>query len=251
MVYNDLAEIYDELMADTNYDQWVDYLIKQIKNYKAPGEVLLDLGCGTGSIAIPLAKQGYRVTGIDISSEMLTQAEQKAREAEVNISFYQQDIKELTLDFQVDVVIATFDTLNYIIDEKALAIVFKRISKVLRDSGLLIFDLNTRYKLENILGENTYSYNTDELVYIWENYFDQKTKICQMDLTFFALEPNSGKFLRFDETHFERAYEVEEIEDMLTGSGFKILGIFGELGFDSPKENEERIFFVVKKIVEK
>lgn len=248
MAYTDLARIYDQLMLDINYHQWVDYLIKHIENNKASGKVLLDLGCGTGSIAIPLALRGYQVVGMDISTEMLTQAEQKAREAGVDITFFQQDIEELTLDFQVDVVIATFDTLNYITTREGLVSVFQRIHKALKDQGLLIFDLNTPYKFQEILGENTYTYNTDELVYIWENFYDAVSQVCQMDLTFFALEPKSGRYLRFDETHLERAYEEQEVKKMLNSNGFDVLGIYGELAFSPPKENEERIFFVAKRI---
>jgi len=248
MAYHDLAEIYDRLMIDIDYGHWVNYLIQHMSKYKAPGKVLLDLGCGTGSIAIPLVQRGYDVTGIDISLEMLIQAEQKAREAGVSIAFYQQDIKELILDFQVDIAIATFDTLNYITEEQSLIHVFQRINRALRDEGLLIFDLNTRYKLEEILGENTFTFNTEELAYIWENYYDPSTKVCQMDLTFFTLEPESGKYLRFDETHLERAYEEKEIKEMLENSGFEILGVYGELEFNPPKENEERIFFAARKI---
>ncbi|MGI6226702.1 MAG: class I SAM-dependent DNA methyltransferase [Peptococcales bacterium] len=247
MAYTNLAGIYDQLMEDVDYNRWVNYLVKHIETNKAPGKVLLDLGCGTGSIAVLLAKQGYRVIGIDISLEMLSQAEQKAREAKVDIFFCQQDIEELTLGYQVDIVIATFDTFNYITTYKGLENIFQRVHTILKPHGLLIFDLNTPYKLKEVLGENTYTYNTEELVYIWENYYEKQTKICQMDLTFFALEPKTGKYLRFNETHLERAYTEKEIEAMLIDKGFNLLGIYGELEFSPPKENEERIFFVAKK----
>lgn len=247
MAYAELAEVYDLLMDDIDYTQWVDYLITHIEKHQAPGKVLLDLGCGTGSISIPLAERGYSVTGIDVSTEMLTQAEQKAWEAGVYINFFQQDIRELNLDFQVDIVVATFDTFNYIIDEQDLIKVFQNIYGVLKDGGILIFDINTPYKLEKVLGENVFSYNTEELVYIWENYFDRKTKLCQMDLTFFSLDNKSGKYIRFDETHLERAYEENEIKEMLKKNGFKIQGIYGELSFVTPKKNEERVFFVARK----
>jgi len=247
MAYTNLALIYDRLMEDINYNQWVDYLIKQMENHQALGKVVLDLGCGTGSISVALTQRGYKVTGIDISPEMLTQAEQKARVAGANIPFYQQDIRDLELDFQPDTVIATFDTLNYILNEQDLRSVFGGIYRKLRENGLLIFDLNTDYKLVEVLGENTFTYNTENLVYIWENSYDNKSKICQMDLSFFALEEKSGKYLRFDETHLEKAYDEKEIIELLARTGFKLLGIYGELTFEPPRQDEERVFFVARK----
>lgn len=249
MAYNDLASIYDKLMDDIDYTHWTEYLNEHIEKHRAPGKVLLDLGCGTGSISISLAQKGYSVTGIDISTEMLTQAEQKARELGVNINFFHQDIRELDLDFQVDIVISTFDTFNYITEKQDLIKVFQGANRSLKDKGILIFDINTQYKLEKVLGENVFSYNTEELVYIWESFFDRKTKVCQMDLTFFALESKTGKYIRFDETHLERAYEEKEIKEMLINSGFEILGTYGELSFDLPQEKEERVFFVARKNV--
>jgi len=247
MSYTDLALIYDRLMEDINYNQWVDYLIKQMENHQAPGKVVLDLGCGTGSITVALAQRGYKVTGIDISPEMLTQAEQKARVAGTTIPFYQQDIRDLELDFQPDAVIATFDTLNYILNEQDLLSVLEGIYRNLQEDGLVIFDLNTHYKLVEVLGENVFTYNTENLVYIWENSYDNNTRICQMDLSFFALEEKSGKYLRFDETHLERAYEEKDVIEMLAKTGFKLLGVYGELTFEPPGQEEERIFFVARK----
>ena len=170
MSYTDLALIYDRLMEDINYNQWVDYLIRQMENHQAPGKVVLDLGCGTGSITVALTQRGYKVTGIDISPEMLTQAEQKARVAGITIPFYQQDIRNLELNFRPDAVIATFDTLNYILNEQDLRCVFEGVYRNLQEDGLLIFDLNTQYKLLKVLGENVFTHNTEDLVYIWENY---------------------------------------------------------------------------------
>ncbi|NLT96221.1 MAG: class I SAM-dependent methyltransferase [Clostridia bacterium] len=247
MAYTDLAQVYDKLMDEVDYNEWVDYIITHIEKAQAPGKVLLDLGCGTGSICIPLAQKGYWVTGIDISAEMLTQAEQKARAAGVNINFFQQDIRELVLDFQVDIVIATFDIFNYIIEKQELIKVFQKIHGILKDGGILIFDVNTPYKLEKVLGENVFTYNTEELVYIWESFYERKTKICEMDLTFFSLDQKTGKYIRFDETHLERAYEENEIKEMLIKNGFSVQGIYGQLSFFPPTENEERVFFVAKK----
>lgn len=247
MAYSDLATIYDGLMGDIDYKQWTNYLINQISNHKAPGNKVLDLGCGTGNISIPLAEEGFQVRGVDISLEMLTQAEQKAREKGLTISFYQQDIRELVVDGQVDVVLSTFDTLNYLTDKGELTKTFSAVFKGLKEEGLFIFDLNTPYKLSRILGDNIYTYNTDELVYIWENYFDSRTKLCEMELTFFSKDDKTGQYRRFQESHCQRAYSIAEIKGLLTATGFTLQAVNGELSFEEPDPKEERIFFVAKK----
>jgi len=247
MVYSQLAQIYDLLMEDVDYNRWANYLVEQIVKHNAPGNVVLDLGCGTGSISLLLAEKGLQLTGIDISTDMLTQADQKFRENNLNIPLYKQDMRKLILDNYVDVVISTFDTFNYILKFSDLEITFKKVNQVLNRKGLFIFDLNTVFKLAYTLGNNTFTYNTEELAYIWENHYDRVTRLCQMDLTFFSLEEKSGKYLRFDETHIQRAYEEEEISKLLSGTGFDLLGIYGELTFNSPKLEEEKIFFVAKK----
>lgn len=248
MSYNKLALIYDSLMEDTDYNRWADYLIWHIeRNQKISGKVLLDLGCGTGNLLIPLAKKGFKVIGVDISTDMLTQAEQKIRENDLSIPLLQQDIRNLTLDRSTDVVISTFDTLNYILELKELTKVFKNVNNILNYNGLFIFDLNSEFKFSSVLGENIFTYNTEQIVYIWENSYDRETKICYMDLTFFILDEIDGKYLRFSETHIQKAYTQGEITKILAKTGFELLGVYGELSFSEPQPQEEKIFFVARK----
>lgn len=249
MSYNELASVYDLLMQDVDYDEWADYLNKLINLYKAPGDRLLDLGCGTGIISLLLAQRGFKVQGVDISTDMLAQAEQKCRENNVTIPLYQQDIRNLKLSEKVDVVISTFDTFNYLLDEQDLLKTFNNINKVLEDKGLLIFDMNTYYYLAEILGNNVFTYNTEEVTYLWENYFDQPEDICEMNITFFVRDKNTQKYTRFDEIHEEKAYKLSQIKNLLSLSNFKILSINGKLNFDDPLNKEEKVFFIAQKVV--
>lgn len=247
MSYNNLALVYDKLMEDVDYEAWGNYLDQMITEYGAPGKAVIDLGCGTGSISLELAQRGYNVIGIDYSAEMLTQAEQKFRENHISVPLFHQDIRELVLDKPVDVVISTFDTLNYILDQNDIFKVFKKVFEVLRKDGLFIFDINTPYKLKEILGDNVFTYNTEEIVYLWENEFDCDRNICQMYLTFFILNEQSKLYERFEEFHEQRVYEVKEMVNFLQEAGFQVIGTYSELSMEKPKEDDNKVFILAKK----
>ena len=247
MSYNNLALVYDKLMEDIDYQAWANYLDQLISKYKAPGKELIDLGCGTGSISLKLAQKGYNVLGIDYSEEMLSQADQKFRENNIVIPLYHQDIRQFVMDRNVDIVISTFDTLNYILDEKDIERTFKNVFEVLKKDALFIFDINTPYKLKEILGDNIFTYNTEEISYIWENDFDDKENICQMCLTFFILDQETGLYERFEEFHEQKSYEIDYLIDILHKTGFKVLNVHGELNMEEPKEEDHKVFIVAKK----
>lgn len=247
MSYNNLALVYDKLMEDIDYQAWANYLDQLISKYKAPGKELIDLGCGTGSISLKLAQKGYNVLGIDYSEEMLSQADQKFRENNIVIPLYHQDIRQFVMDRNVDIVISTFDTLNYILDEKDIERTFKNVFEVLKKDALFIFDINTPYKLKEILGDNIFTYNTEEISYIWENDFDDKENICQMCLTFFILDQETGLYERFEEFHEQKSYEIDYLIDILHKTGFKVLNVHGELNMEEPNEEDHKVFIVAKK----
>ena len=247
MSYNNLALVYDKLMEDIDYQAWANYLDQLISKYKAPGKELIDLGCGTGSISLKLAQKGYNVLGIDYSEEMLSQADQKFRENNIVIPLYHQDIRQFVMDRNVDIVISTFDTLNYILDEKDIERTFKNVFEVLKKDALFIFDINTPYKLKEILGDNIFTYNTEEINYIWENDFDDKENICQMCLTFFILDQETGLYERFEEFHEQKSYEIDYLIDILHKTGFKVLNVHGELNMEEPKEEDHKVFIIAKK----
>ena len=144
----------------------------------------------------------------------------------------------------VNIVISTLDCVNYITDEDALLKVFKLVNNYLDPKGLFIFDINSAYKLEHILGNNTYVSDDEDIFYSWQNSYDKKKKICTFDLTFF--EKDEDVYYRYDETHYERAYSVEEITNLLEKAGLEVVGVFDNLSFESPKDKSERIFFVAR-----
>ena len=147
MSYKNLASVYDFLMQDIDYEAWADYLVNLIGENNPPGKTILDLGCGTGKISALLAQKGFNIVGVDNSVEMLTEADQKLRKLNIKASLYKQDIRNLKIPEKVDIVISTFDTLNYLLTEEDLLKTFSNTYEVLNNNGLLIFDINTYYYL--------------------------------------------------------------------------------------------------------
>ncbi len=244
--YSGFASVYDLFMEDVDYDSWIEYIKKIWEMHGLKPELVTDLGCGTGTVSVKLAKEGYDVIGIDSSVEMLDIASEKASEAGLDILFLNQEIPEFELYGTVDSIICLMDTMNYITDEADFISALKWANNYLNFGGLFIFDVNTEYKFKNILGSNTFSEVKDEAAYIWENTYDEAEKINEYYVNFFV-KNESGSYDRIEECHYERAYSRDEIEKYIEMSGLKLLDVFDAYTFDPPKENSSRLFFVAEK----
>lgn len=244
-MYEKFAQVYDSLMEDVNYELWVDYIEEIFNRFYIKPIKIIDLACGTGNITIPLSKRGYHITGIDLSADMLTIAEHKSQEGSNNIQWIQGDMINLKGFKQIDTIICACDGINYILEKENLNQIFKNIYDTLGENGIFTFDINSSYKISRILADETFAYSGEEVSYIWENFYDSNSKIIDFELSFFVRE---GKhYNRFNETHQQRAYSIEEIIFSLENSGFKEIFTYETFGFKSPKTESERIQFVCKK----
>ncbi len=255
MAYEALAGMYDALMDDVDYNQWADYIHRMLKQHggfdDCTGKRLLDLGCGTGNITIPLAQKGYNVTGVDLSEEMLEMAAEKSEALGLTIDWQQQNLNDLQLidedgrDLQFDAIIATFDVFNHLTEPEDLQMLFHALNPLLADDGVLLFDVQTPYKLREYLGNNIYTLHRDDVEYMWENHFDEESQICTMDITFFLKQEN-GLYRRETMQQEERAYDLELLNMWLKYSDFDVLGVFGELSDEAVKPDAHRAVFVAK-----
>ncbi|MBQ8541551.1 MAG: class I SAM-dependent methyltransferase [Clostridia bacterium] len=243
-MYQDFAYLYDALQQDVPYEQFVEYYVKIIEKFGGEKGLCLDLGCGTGNMSMLLDALGFDVIGVDSSVDMLEVAREKAMEEERSILFLNQDMTQFELYGTVATVVSTLDCINYITDKEALLKVFKLVNNYLDPKGLFIFDINSEYKLEHILGDNTYVSDDEDIFYSWQNNYDKESKICTFDLTFF--EKDEDVYYRYDETHYERAYSVDEITELLTKAGLEVVAVYDNLSFNAPNEKSERIFFVAR-----
>ncbi len=242
--YGDFACIYDLLTDDVLYADRVNYVEKLIsKHLERNPELICDLGCGTGTVCSMLSQKGYDLIGIDSSHSMLSVASQK--NTDNRILLLNQDITNFELYGTVDVFLSMLDTVNYITDISDLGKTFKLVSNYLNPDGIFIFDINTKYKFENILGHNTYVYEKDNVFYTWENYYEDS--ILDFTLNFFVKKDKDGDYKRFSEYHTQRYYSPDEIVEIAKRQNLSLEGIYSELTFDAPALDDERIFVVLKK----
>jgi len=249
VIYLDLAYIYDRLMSDIDYCKWADYIEKIFHYNNHKPKLIVDLGCGTGSFCIEMAKRGYDTIGIDISSEMLSLAVSKSEDTEIagdKLLFLNQDMSEFELYGTADAFVSLMDSVNYVTGKRELKSMFKLVRNYLNPGGLFIFDVNSVYKFEKVLNNNVFYYINDDITYIWANNYNKRTKICEFDLTFFVKD-KSDLYKRFDEIHYERAYSVEEISRLINDNGLELIVVYDNLSFNKPLKKSERLFFVCRK----
>lgn len=238
--YTKFAEVYDRLI-NVNYKHMADKIEDIFKANGANPKLVLDLACGTGNLTIELSQRGYDMIGIDLSEDMLSVAIDKAPD----IRFLCQDMTEFELYGTVDAIVCTLDAVNYITDKRQLKKVFKLVNNYLNPNGLFIFDINTVHKLENVLGNNTFVYDEEDVFYTWENYF--KNNISEQFLTFFVKDKDKDNYKRFDEQHIQRAYSVSEIKEMLEDAKLSLLDITMWDNDKKTTKSAEKIVFVSKR----
>ncbi len=244
-MYNDFAEVYDKLQ-DADYGEFVNYYERIFKKFAQSPKLVLDLACGTGNITVPMAKCGYDMIGLDLSCEMLNIARDKAFNEGLDILFLNQDMCEMELYGTVDAIVCALDGLNYITNPEDLQQVFCLVANYLNPGGIMVFDLNTEYKLREVLGENTFVCEEEDVFYVWQSDFCDETKVCEFELNFFCKQPDGG-YVRFDEFQAERAYSVEEITEFVNNAGLNVEGFYKPFEFATGSDKDERIFFVISK----
>lgn len=247
MVYGEFAKIYDKLIyEDIDYSLIAERLKEIIKENNVKAEDYLDLACGTGNVTIEMAEVFENVYAVDLSDDMLMQAYDKFQEKNIHAQVICQDMSELELGQEFDFISCMLDSTNYILDEQDLKDYFQGVFNHLKENGIFVFDINSYYKLSNILGNNIYIHDDDKVFYSWENVFEDE--IVNMYLTFFVRDKN--QYEKFQEEHYERAYTEEYIEDVLKDIGFSILNKYDGYTNKEVNETSERILYVVKKNVE-
>lgn len=240
--YTGFAQVYDTFMDNVPYDEWGEYLVSLLKKYGVEDGLVLDMGCGTGAMTRYLDAHGYDMTGIDVSEEMLTIAKEKSSP---DILYLLQDMREFELYGTMRAAVSICDSMNYILEEDDLLRVFSLVNNYLDPGGIFIFDLNTVYKYQGILGEQTIAEDREECSFIWDNFYDEEEMINEYDLTVFVQE-EGDLFRRYCETHYQRAYSLETVRALIEKAGMEVLAIYDAFTYNKPKPDSERVYFVAR-----
>lgn len=238
-------------MDNVPYEEWSRYIIGLLEEYDIRDGLILDLGCGTGKLTRLLKTAGFDMIGVDNAEEMLeiareAEIDDKTGESEADIVLYLlQDMREFELFGTVRAVVSICDSINYLLEEKDLLQVFRLVNNYLDPKGIFIFDLNTLYKYRDLLGETTISENREEGSFIWDNYFDEETKINEYDLTLFIKEEQE-LYRKYEETHYQRAYELEVVKRLLEEAGMEFVVAYDAFTKEPVRPDSERIYVIAK-----
>lgn len=246
MSYNFFADYYDGLTDNVDYKKWAQYYLKLFERYGHQTGITLDLACGTGSLTLELAEMGVDIYGIDASAEMLSIAQEKMLDKELSLLFLRQKMQSIDLYGTINTCICSLDSINHLTNADDVQKTFDRVSLFMEKNGVFVFDVNTLYKHQQVLGNNTFVYDNDDVYCVWQNFLSDDRREVEIVLDFF--EKIDNKYYRCSEGFKERAYTSEELTQMLEKAGFKLLDRFAELTFDKPVENTERVFYVAQKI---
>lgn len=236
-MYKYLSSCYDEFMQDVDYDAWA----KKIAGYIGNRKKGVDCGCGSGLITMRLKKMGYDVIGTDLSTEMLERARENFRRENLNITLVRMDSENLVVGNKVDFITAVCDVVNYMKKPEKF---FVRAYNALADDGVLLFDISSKYKLTEIIGNNVFTDSTDNVTYIWSNSLSEKQNKVEMFLTFFV-KNKDGSFDKEEENQIQYIYEVDDLVEKLRAAGFGKVEYFGFEGKNVAQE--ERICFAAYK----
>ncbi len=242
--YHALASSYDRLTSDVDYGAIVAFYHEILQKEGLRPRTAVDLACGTGSVALLLSQMSYRVTGVDMSEEMLTVAQQRAQEAECSPLFVCQKLQELRLPRGVDLAVCALDGLDYILDPADCCEAIRRVYKALNPGGIFIFDVNTPEKLRAMDGQ-VFLDEDDDVYCVWRGEFDEKTNICSYGMDLFQRQGNTWH--RSFEEHREYAYTPEQLTGYLKAAGFTHIHIYADGRLEAPKAGEQRIYFSARK----
>ena len=264
--YVGFAEVYDELMDNVPYEEWAEFLAGVLREYGVGcgGEVseggdtelaqnlaaerstVLDLGCGTGMLTELLYRAGFDMIGIDNSEEMLELAMRKRERSGSDILYLLQDMREFELYGTVGAVCSVCDSLNYMLEDADMVKVFSLVNNYLYPGGVFVFDFNTVYKYEQVIGDATIAENRNDCSFIWENYYDAGSQVNEYDLTVFVREPEGDRFRRFTETHYQRGYTLGQMKGFLEEAGLLFVRALDADTHGEVRAESERIYVIAK-----
>ena len=248
MIYDLLAKFYDKVNGHIDYSVWADFIERvAAENMTERPELVLDLGCGTGRMTLELARRGYDMIGVDSSAEMLDVArnEAEAKDLSDKVLLLLQDMCDFELYGTVELCVSTLDCINHLTDNESLDKCFSLVHNYLSPDGLFVFDVNGKYKFENIYSDRPYVIEDGDDMLVWQNFYNPKTKICDFLISEFSLL-DDGTYERQDEYGREKMYTLRTLSSHLKKSGFELIGAYSDFDKTVATDNDERIYLVAR-----
>ena len=269
--YTDFAAVYDTFMDETPYAVWGTFVAGLIEKYgiskpvrnkdsqvketpvqedsqealEEEKNLVVELGCGTGSFTQELYKLGYDIMGIDLSMDMLNLARMKSQEAGYNIMYLEQDMRELDLYCTAGTIVSVCDSINYVLEDEEVIKTFELVNNFLYPKGVFIFDFNTLHKYRDVIGDTTIAENREDCSFIWDNYYHEEEHVNEYDLTIFArCDDEDEVFRRSVETHFQRGYTLEEMKGFVEKAGLEFIEAIDADTHKAPTDDSERIYII-------
>ncbi|MBQ1997967.1 MAG: class I SAM-dependent methyltransferase, partial [Spirochaetales bacterium] len=228
--YNAFAEVYDRLTGNIEYSKRAEFIRTLLNRHGvSDGAIVLDLACGTGSLTAELAKHGYDMIGVDNSPMMLCEAQNKMYDSGINMLFLCQSMPELDLFGTIDAAVCTLDSLNHLDTPEEIEETIAKVGLFMNHGGIFIFDVNTIYKHREILGNNTFVYDCEDVYCVWQN------QLCDDDSVEISLdifEQEDGAYFRESEGFKEIACPIEDYKKWLAQADFEIIDIYDEMTFN-------------------
>lgn len=246
--YGDFARFYDKFTQNVDYPARARYFDSVIQKYNPDAKLLLDLACGTGNLSFEMEPFGYDIVAVDNSFEMLNVAMEKKAFLESNVLLLCQEMSELDLFGTIDATVCALDSLNHILDEEELLEVFKKVSLFSNKGAVFVFDVNTIYKHQSVLADNTFVFDEDNTFCCWRNGLDEDGVTVDISLDFFHKEKDKEDYQRYTVDFSEKAYEIDFLKDLLEKTGFEVKAVFDEDSFLPLRKDSERAIIVAKKL---
>lgn len=247
MSYGIFSSVYDVLTDNVEYEKIANKICSLLHESRVDGGLLLDLGCGTGTLSLMLEKSGFEVIGVDASEDMLMVANEKKYEEGSKALFLCQRAEELDLFGTIDCAVSVLDTVNHLDSLENVKKAFSRVSLFMNMGGVFIFDINTPYKHEKILGSNTFVYDMEDVYCVWQNSFDKDRGKTTIDLDFFIKNEDDDLFERYSESFCEYSYNPKDIIKALEECGFQVLHTCDDYSDKAVNDETQRITVVAKK----
>ncbi len=243
--YTGFAQVYDTFMNNVPYHQWADYLESLLQEYGVAQGLLLELGCGTGTMAEEMAARGYDMIGVDSSEDMLSEALEKKWDSGHEILYLCQDMRSFELYGTVAAAYCVCDSLNYLTTREDLVQMFRLVNNYLDPGGIFVFDCNTAAEYRSPLRQAPIVETQEGDTMIWENLWDEVSRENEHRLTLF-LQEEDGRYRKEEEIHIQRAWEPPQIREALRESGLEFVAEYEAFTRREPDAGSCRIYFIAR-----